>query len=157
MSQDWREWGPGDPIVEEPVSPMAGWQVAVANPRFGGGEGSLQRFEWPRAPGGDVSISNAMLGAHALIHSDPGLQLELDRLALRAESRRRRDDGGGGVVRNVDLPVNPLGGGGFGGVDRYSMEHTQSAPHVSQDVRSNAAVAVQSAVPRRCNASQHSC
>lgn len=149
---DWR--GSSDPIVDEPVSPMAGWQVAPSG-HFGGGPGAMQRFEFAPVAGGHQSLPP--FAPLQLIASDAGLQQELDRQAVRAASRLEREDVLN-VERVADLPMNILGGGGFGGFDRRVMEHVvpQPAP-VSQDVRINAPQAAMSRMPVRCNASQYTC
>lgn len=119
----------------DPSSPVAGWQVA--NARFGGGEGALQQFRWGPAPGGDAS-------------QDAGLHAELERQRIRQEARVARVIDADGVIdRPDDLALNPLGGGGFGGVDRNVMAHV-----VSQDVPvapQIAPAASQSRRPRRFN------
>ena len=100
---------------QEPASPVAGWQVA--QPRFGGGEGSMQRFQFGVAQGGDVS-------------QDEGLARELARQRHRQEQRIARIVDAEGVIdRQHDLAMNPLGGLGSGGRDRMEMSHV-----VSQDV-----------------------
>jgi len=144
------------PVVEEPGSPMANWQVATVPPSgvpaFGGGPGHLSRFEFPPSV---VAARGSMSG---LFGGDVGLEAELDRQRAMAAVRRQRgrdQDAAVGIVRDADLPLNPVLGVGFGGRDRVVMSHAPvlyddpalgGAPNivpVSQDVfvaRPNAGV-----------------
>jgi hypothetical protein len=109
------------PVVEEPDSPMANWQVAnipsAGLPAFGGGPGSMARFDF--APSARAALSGVFGG-------DIGLEAELDRQRALASARRQRgrdQDAAVGIVREADLPLNPVEAVGFGGRDRVVMSH----------------------------------
>lgn len=124
------------PWQGDPESPVHGWQVARSG-RFGGGEGSLQRFQWPVAFGGDAS-------------QDEGLARELARQRHLQEQRVARVIDADGVIdRHNDLVMNPIAGGGVGGRDRVEMAHivSQDVPAGVQVVRPGA----KSRQPRRFN------
>ena len=120
---------------QDPGSPVAGWQVA--NPRFGGGDGSMQQFRWNRAGGGYAS-------------QDSSLAAELQRQRIRQEQRVARAVESDSIIeRHYDLPLNPVAVNAIGGRDRVQMSHI-----VSQDVPAAAQIAparVSSYKPRRFN------